>query len=74
MFLYSYQDTEDFNFSHFHAVFFNSNAQKSLENGAIDYVEYVQNVDQALELKLGYLNTLNEYNQAIIDLQYLIGE
>lgn len=50
-----------------------SNAQKSLENGAIDYVEYVQNVDQALELKLGYLNTLNEYNQAIIDLQYLIG-
>lgn len=51
-----------------------SNAQKSLENGAIGYVEYVQNVNQALELKFGYLNTLNEYNQAMIDLQYLIGQ
>jgi cobalt-zinc-cadmium resistance protein CzcA len=49
-------------------------AQKSLENGAINYVEYFQNLNQGLELKFNYLNTLNEYNQAIIDLEYLIGQ
>ena len=50
------------------------NAQKSFENGAINYVEYFQNLNQALELKYNYLNTLNEYNQSIIDLEYLIGQ
>lgn len=49
-------------------------AQKSLENGAINYVEYFQNLNQGLELKFNYLNTLNKYNQAIIDLEYLIGQ
>jgi len=50
------------------------NAQRSLESGAINYVEYFQNLNQGLELKFNYLNTLNEYNQAIIDLEYLIGQ
>ncbi|MBR9860986.1 CusA/CzcA family heavy metal efflux RND transporter [bacterium] len=51
-----------------------NNAQKSLENGAIDYIEYFQNINQALELKFNYLKTLNDYNQAIINLEYLIGQ
>ncbi len=50
------------------------NAQKSFENEAIDYVEYFQNLNQGLELKFNYLNTLNEYNQAIINLEYLISQ
>ena len=50
------------------------NAQKSIENGAIGYVEYFQSLNQGLELKFNYLNTLNEYNQAIINLEYLIGQ
>ena len=50
------------------------NAQKSFENGAIDYVEYFQNLNQGLDLKFNYLNTLNGYNQAIINLEYLIGQ
>jgi cobalt-zinc-cadmium resistance protein CzcA len=50
------------------------NAQKSFENGAIDYVEYFQNLNQGLELKFNFLNTLNRYNQAIINLEYLIGQ
>ncbi len=50
------------------------NAQKSFENGAIDYVEYFQSINRALELKFNYLNTLNGYNQAIINLEYLIGQ
>ena len=49
------------------------NAQKSFENGAINYVEYFQNVNQALDLKFNYLNTLNGYNQSIINLEYLVG-
>ena len=49
------------------------NAQKSFENGAINYVEYFLNVNSALELKFNYLNTLNGYNQSIINLEYLIG-
>lgn len=50
------------------------NSQKSFESGAINYVEYFQNLNQGLELKFNYLNTLNGYNQAIIDLEYLIGQ
>lgn len=50
------------------------NAQKSFENGAINYIEYFHNINQGLELKYNYLQTLNEYNQAIINLEYLIGQ
>ena len=57
-----------------HADLIIGNAQKSFENGAINYVEYFQNLNQGLELKFGYLNTLNGYNQAIINLEYLIGK
>jgi Outer membrane protein len=51
-----------------------SNAQKSFESGNIDYVEYFQNLNQALNLKFNYLNTLNGYNQAVINLEFLIGQ
>lgn len=51
-----------------------NNAQKSIENGAINYIEYFQNVNQALDLKFGYLETLSSYNQSVIQLQYIIGQ
>lgn len=51
-----------------------NNARKSLEGGAIDYVEYFQNINQALNLKFNYINTLNGYNQAVINLEFLIGQ
>jgi len=51
-----------------------NNARKSFENGAIDYVEYFQNINQALNLKFSYINTLNGYNQAVINLEFLIGQ
>ena len=50
------------------------NAVNSFENGAINYIEYFQNINQALELKIKYLNTLNGYNQAVINLKYIIGQ
>ncbi len=50
------------------------NAQKSFLNGAISYIEYFQNVRQALDIRVNYLNTLNNYNQAVINTEYLIGQ
>ncbi|WP_020531080.1 CusA/CzcA family heavy metal efflux RND transporter [Flexithrix dorotheae] len=50
------------------------NAQKSFENGAIGYVEYFQGLNQGLQLKFYYLNTINGYNQAVTNLEFLIGQ
>ena len=49
------------------------NATKSFNGGAIEYIEYFQNLNQALEIKQNYLETLNSYNQSLIQLDYLIG-
>ncbi|UZR97480.1 CusA/CzcA family heavy metal efflux RND transporter [Chondrinema litorale] len=49
------------------------NAQKSMENGAIGYVEYFQLLNQAISIRFNYLENLNGYNQAIISLEYLAG-
>lgn len=56
------------------AEFIIDNARKSFENGAIDYVEYFQGLDQALKVKFNHLIALNEYNQSVIGLEYLIGQ
>ena len=48
-------------------------AQKAFEAGAIDYVEYFQNVQQALQIRLDYLSALEGYDKAVIDLEYLLG-
>ena len=50
------------------------NAQESFENGAINYVEYFQSLNQGLQIQFNFLNTINRYNQVIINLEYLVGE
>ncbi|MGJ8661602.1 MAG: efflux RND transporter permease subunit, partial [Bacteroidota bacterium] len=50
-----------------------SNATKSFESGSIDYVEYIQGLNNGLEIKNNYLNLLNQYNQSIIAIEYLAG-
>jgi len=50
-----------------------SNSRKSFENGAIDYVEYVQNLTTGIDIKTKYLNLLNQYNKTIIAIEYLAG-
>lgn len=50
------------------------NATKSFEGGAIDYVEYIQGLNNGLEIKNNYLNILNQYNQSIIAIEYLGGK
>lgn len=48
-------------------------SQVSYKLGEIGYVEYTQNLTTAFDTKLSYLNALNLYNQAIIELNYVNG-
>ena len=47
-------------------------AGKGYKAGDIGYVEYIQNVNEAISIKAGYLQTVNEYNQTIIRINYLL--
>ena len=48
-------------------------ADNSYRTGQIGYVEYSQNISQAINIKSKYINTLNLYNQAVITLFYITG-
>lgn len=50
-----------------------TNAQKLFASGSIGYIEYVQALNQSMQIQLTWLKTLNNYNQAIIQLEYLSG-
>lgn len=47
-------------------------AIKSYKAGNIGYVEYVQNIKEAVSIKAGYLQAMNDYNQTIIRINYLL--
>ena len=49
-------------------------AEKSYNAGEIGYVEYIRNMEQGTDIKTKYLDNLNQFNQTIIDLQYLVGQ
>ncbi|MDN5204983.1 CusA/CzcA family heavy metal efflux RND transporter [Fulvivirgaceae bacterium BMA10] len=46
-------------------------ASKSYTLGETDYLQYVQSLKSAQEITLSYLENLNQYNQAILELKYL---
>ena len=48
-------------------------SQISYKLGEIGYMEYIQNLTMAFDTKLKYLEALNLYNQAIIELNYVNG-
>ena len=48
-------------------------SQKGFESGEIGYVEYVQGLNTALGTRLNYLNSVNQYNQTIIQLEFITG-
>jgi len=50
-----------------------SNSKKSFENDAIGYVEYIQGLNTGIEIKSSYINLINQYNQSIIAIEYLVG-
>jgi len=47
-------------------------AQRSYKAGDIGYIEYIQNIKDAIKIKTDYLIALNNYNQTIIQLNYLL--
>jgi cobalt-zinc-cadmium resistance protein CzcA len=49
-------------------------SEVSYKLGEIGYVEYIQNLTMAFETKLSYIEALNIYNQAIIELNYITAE
>jgi cobalt-zinc-cadmium resistance protein CzcA len=48
-------------------------SQVSYNLGEIGYVEYIQNLTEAFNIRINYLEALNLYNQAIMELNYLQG-
>jgi heavy metal efflux system protein len=48
-------------------------AQLAFRNGEIGYAEYLLGVRNAISIKEGYLQTLNDYNQSIIYIDFLSG-
>jgi heavy metal efflux system protein len=48
-------------------------ADKGFKNGDIGYVEYLQGLKNALTIKANYLKAINQYNQSVISLEFLIG-
>ena len=43
----------------------------SYKNGEIDFFQYIQSIETATEIKINYLNNLNEYNQVALEINYL---
>ncbi|WP_026451582.1 CusA/CzcA family heavy metal efflux RND transporter [Aequorivita capsosiphonis] len=46
-------------------------ANISFKNGEIDFFQYIQSLENAYEIELQYLENLNNYNQAVIAINYL---
>lgn len=49
-------------------------AQRSYKAGDIGYIEYIQNIKDAIKIKIDYLAAINGYNQTIIELNYLLNK
>lgn len=48
-------------------------AQIAFKNGEIGYVEYLQALRTYSEIRFSYLDAINQYNQSVYTLQYLMG-
>jgi cobalt-zinc-cadmium resistance protein CzcA len=47
---------------------------RSYKAGALDYLNYVLSLSRALSIKMNYLETLNNYNQTIINIEFITGK
>ncbi|MNU89338.1 Outer membrane efflux protein [compost metagenome] len=50
------------------------NASKAYEQGDISYVEYLQGIQTALDSQIAYINVLNQHNQSVSTIQYLLNK
>ncbi|CAM4335190.1 CusA/CzcA family heavy metal efflux RND transporter [Zobellia nedashkovskayae] len=46
-------------------------ANGSFKNGEVDFYQYIQSLESAYEVKLDYLDKLEQYNQIVIAINYL---
>lgn len=51
-----------------------NSAQRLYKSGDIGYIEYTQNLKDANKIKSDYLIAMNNYNQTIINIQYLVNK
>lgn len=49
-------------------------AQLSFRQGEIGYIEFIQNVSSSMQIRLNYLLTVQQYNQAVINLEFIQGK
>lgn len=43
------------------------------KEGEVTYLEYINGLTQSMDIQFGYLDNLNQLNQAIISIEYLLG-
>ncbi|MBN8820464.1 MAG: CusA/CzcA family heavy metal efflux RND transporter [Spirosoma sp.] len=55
------------------AALIRQTAERSYRAGEIGYVELLQNLRTVIGIQTGYLAALNEYNQTIINLEFILG-
>ncbi|SFW88802.1 CusA/CzcA family heavy metal efflux RND transporter [Chitinophaga sancti] len=48
-------------------------AQLAFQNGEIGYVELLQSLKTSSDIRLGYLQAINQYNQSVYRIKYLAG-
>lgn len=49
------------------------NSTLNYRAGEIGYVEYLLNINQIIEIRTNYYQTLNRYNQTVVEIEYLTG-
>ena len=49
-------------------------AKRFFESGQTDYIAYIRNINEAYAIKRTYLETLRNYNQSIININYITGD
>jgi cobalt-zinc-cadmium resistance protein CzcA len=49
-------------------------ATRSYKSGAMDYLDYMMSLSRALSIKQSYLEALNDYNQTIINIEFITGK
>lgn len=48
-------------------------AEKAFRAGEVGYLEYSQALTRSYQTQTGYLDTINQYNQAVVALEQLLG-
>ena len=49
-------------------------ATRSYKAGAMDYLDYILNLSRALSIRQNYLDALNNYNQTIVNIEFITGK